>query len=42
MSDIKEVTAQDIANRLWRLVPEVSDTQAIYDAVLFLEALDKD
>ena len=37
----KYETAQAIANALWKLLPEVSDTDAIYDAVLYLEALDK-
>lgn len=37
----KYETAQAIANALWRLLPEVSDTDAIYDAVAYLEALDK-
>lgn len=38
---MKYETAQAIANALWKLLPEVSDTDAIYDAVSYLEALDK-
>jgi hypothetical protein len=37
----KYETAQAIANALWQLLPEVSDTDAIYDAVAYIEALDK-
>lgn len=37
----KYETAQALANALWKLLPEVSDTDAIYDAVTYLEALDK-
>jgi hypothetical protein len=37
----KYETPQAIANALWRLVPEVSDTDAIYDAVLYLEEIAK-
>lgn len=40
MSDT--MTAQDLANKLWRLLPEVSDKDAIYKAVELLESLDKD
>lgn len=38
----KYETAQAMANALWRLLPEVSDTDAIYDAVLYLEGIAKD
>ena len=37
----KYETPQAIANALWRLLPEVSDTDAIYDAVLYLESIGK-
>jgi hypothetical protein len=37
----KYETPQALANALWRLLPEVSDTDAIYDAVLYLEELAK-
>lgn len=37
----KYETAQALANALWRLLPEVSDTDAIYDAVLYLEEIAK-
>jgi hypothetical protein len=40
MSDT--MTAQDLANKLWRLLPEVSDKDTIYQAVEFLQDLDKD
>ena len=36
------MTAQDLANKLWRLLPEVSDKDAIYQAVEFLQDLDRD
>jgi Fe2+ or Zn2+ uptake regulation protein len=36
------MTAQDLANKLWRLLPEVSDKDTIYQAVEFLQDLDKD
>jgi hypothetical protein len=38
----KYETPQAMANALWRLLPEVSDTDAIYDAVLYLEGIAKD
>jgi hypothetical protein len=34
-------TPQALANALWRLLPEVSDTDAIYDAVTYLEGIAK-
>jgi hypothetical protein len=37
----KYETAQALANALWRLLPEVSDTDAIYDAVAYLEEMAK-
>ena len=37
----KYETAQALANALWRLLPEVSDTDAIYDAVEYLENIAK-
>jgi hypothetical protein len=37
----KYETPQALANALWRLLPEVSDTDAIYDAVLYLEEIAK-
>lgn len=35
----KYETPQALANALWRLLPEVSDTDAIYDAVAYLEEM---
>lgn len=37
----KYSSAQSIANALWKLLPEVSDKEAIYDAVAFLEDIAK-
>lgn len=37
----KYETPQALANALWRLLPEVSDTDAIYDAVSYLEEMAK-
>jgi hypothetical protein len=37
----KYETPQALANALWRLLPEVSDTDAIYDAVAYLEEIAK-
>ena len=38
---MKYETPQALANAIWRLLPEVSDTDAIYDAVIYLEGIAK-